>query len=88
MADEVEPIAPVEAISPIPDNVPIHATALASTNDSVHLSTVAQVLLLKREGQSIEEIGQELGISVLEVESDLGIVEAIPSGPDDGQATS
>jgi hypothetical protein len=79
MADEIQPIAPIGGITPVPDNFPIHNQTTQST-DSVALSTPTQVLLLKQEGQSNEEIGVTLGIPMPEVLSDLGITTAILNG--------
>jgi len=77
---------PIEAITdatvnrtPAAPAIP-HAASTAPVTDTAILSETAQVTVLLGKGESIAEIASTLGLTVSEVNSDLGIV-APPTQP-------
>jgi hypothetical protein len=78
MSDATEPISGVTQILGPPD-APTSAAVQSSApgGDTVQLSDTARATVLQGEGESVEEIAQELGISSDEVMADLGIAAAV-----------
>ena len=75
---ESSPSQPASAQAP---NVKQSEPVVKDTTDTVHLSVNAQVKQLSQSGESASAIANNTGLTVTEVDSDLGITTAALSAP-------